>query len=151
MSHQGSRACHWCEGTWKKNKAYNRHCFGGHQRWLDQANPLRTDSATAPPARTPASVARDARVSNDSDLPWDDKEHPRRASGVNGISALSLYPMFDIVWDILPDWMHIIKNLVLPHFIKVVKGKRKLKMPAYKKVPDEGGGATRAEIDAIIR
>jgi hypothetical protein len=96
-------------------------------------------------------VARDARVSNDSDLPWDDKEHPRRASGVNGISALSLYPMFDIVWDIMPDWMHIIKNLVLPHFIKVVKGKRKLKMPAYKKVPDEANGATRAEIDAIVR
>ncbi len=22
MAHQGTRACHWCEGSWKKNKAY---------------------------------------------------------------------------------------------------------------------------------
>jgi len=59
--------------------------------------------------------------------------------------------MFDIVWDVLPDWMHIIKNLVLPHFIKVVKGERKLKMPVYKRVPDQDNGATLAEINAIVR
>ena len=74
-----------------------------------------------------------------------------RASGVNSISALSLYPMFDIVWDVLPGWMHIIKNLVLPHFIKVVKGERKLKIPVYKAVPDKEDGATQAEINAIVR
>jgi hypothetical protein len=96
-------------------------------------------------------VARDARVSNDSDLPWDDDDHPRKKSGVNSISALSLYPMFDIVWDVLPDWMHIIKNMVLTHFIKVVKGERKLKMPHYKTVPDQDDGATLAEIHAIVR
>jgi hypothetical protein len=150
MAHQGHKACHWCEGSWKKDKAYNRHCFGGHHRWLDQANPLRTDSETAPPARTPASVARDAQASNDCNLAWADKAHHRRATGVNAISALSLLPLFDIVWDVMPDWMHIIKNLVLPHFIKVVKGERKLKPPVYDQVP-HAGSATTAEIAAVLQ
>jgi hypothetical protein len=150
MAHQGSRACHWCEGRWRKNQAYNRHCFGGHYRWLDQANPLRLDRETAPPARTPASVYRDAQISDASDLAWDDDDHPRKWSGVNGISALSLLPMFDIVWDVLPDWMHIIKNLILPHFIKLVKGKRDLKVPQYKTVPAPGSAST-LEINAAVR
>ena len=151
MTHQGNKACHWCEGNWDKNPAYNRHCFGGHHRWLDQGNPLRTDAEEAPPTRTAASVGRDAQASYDSILPWKDANHPRKISGVNAICALSLYPLFDIVWDIMPDWMHIIKNLVLPHFIKVVKGKRRLKAPRYKKVPVQGDGATRDEIEAVIR
>ena len=58
--------------------------------------------------------------------------------------------MFDIVWDILPDWMHIIKNMMLQHFIKVVKGKRNLKVPIYKKVPAPGS-ASGPEIAAVIR
>ena len=131
MAHQGSKACHWCEGCWPKNRAYRRHCFDGHERWLEADNPLRTGDDLAPPDRTPASVARDAKASADSDLLWKDENHPRRASGVNGVSALSLLPLFNIIWDVLPDWMHIIKNLMLPHFLKVVKGKRKLKQPQW--------------------
>ena len=69
---------------------------------------------------------------------------------MNSPSALSSYPKFDIVWDVMPDWMHIIKNLVLPHFLKVVKGKRKLKVPAYKAVPGSSE-ATRAEIASVLR
>jgi hypothetical protein len=56
-----------------------------------------------------------------------------------------------MVWDIMPDWMHIIKNLMLQHFIKVVKGKRGLKPPRYKKVPVQGGNVTKEQIAAIIR
>jgi hypothetical protein len=58
--------------------------------------------------------------------------------------------MFDIVWDVLPDWMHIIKNLMLPHFIKVVKGDRRLKPPNYTKIP-ASNDATAAQIAAVIR
>jgi hypothetical protein len=131
MAHQGSKACHWCEGCWPKQRAYRRHCFDGHERWLDPGNPLRTGTDVAPAERTPASVARDAKESQDSMLLWQNENHPRRASGVNGVCALSLLPMFNIIWDVMPDWMHIIKNLMLPHFIKVVKGKRKLKQPEW--------------------
>ena len=137
MAHQGSKGCHWCEGRWRKHKAFRRHCFGGHHRWLNPGNPLRPDEEVAPAARTPASIARDGQESVESDLPYDHAQHPRRASGVNSTSALSLLPMFNIVWDVLPDWMHIIKNLMLPHFIKVVKGKRKLKVPAYLTAGDD--------------
>ena len=85
-------------------------------------------------------------------MTWDDEAHPRKRTGVNGISALSILPTFDIVWDILPDWMHchIIKNLILPHFIKVVKGKRDLKVPIYKSVPAPGS-ASDLEIAAAVR
>jgi hypothetical protein len=142
MAHQGTKACHWCEGSWGKDPAFRRHCYGGHYRWLDQGNPLRPDDEVAPAARTPASVARDAQASVDSDLNYGHTRHPRKASGVNTTSALSLLPMFNIVWDVLPDWMHIIKNLMLPHFIKVVKGKRKLKMPEYITLPADDADDT---------
>jgi hypothetical protein len=95
-------------------------------------------------------MPRDAEASNDCDMAWKDNEHPRKATGVNAVSALSLYPMFDIVWDFMPDWMHIIKNLILPHFIKVVKGDRMLKPPAYKQVP-VAGSATTAKIAAVLQ
>ena len=98
----------------------------------------------------PASVYREAQISDACDLAWDDDDHPRKQSGVNGISALSLLPMFDIVWDVLPDWMHIIKNLILPHFIKLVKGKRDLIVPQYKTVPAPGSAST-LEINAAVR
>ena len=131
MSHQGNKACHWCEASWPKNPAYRRHCFGGHERWLDPGNPLRTGDEVAPADRTPASVARDAAASHNSFVDWKSKIHPRRASGVNSVSALSRLQLFNIVWDIMPDWMHIIKNLMLPHFVKVVKGMRRLKPPQF--------------------
>jgi hypothetical protein len=86
MAHQGSKACHWCEGCWPKSRAYRRCCFDGHERWLDAGNPLRTGDDLAPADRTPASVARDAKASEDTMLPWQDQEHPRRKSGVNGVS-----------------------------------------------------------------
>jgi len=57
--------------------------------------------------------------------------------------------MFNIVWDIMPDWMHVIKNLMLGHFLKVVKGDRTLKHPHYYAVPDSD--ATPAEIAAVKR
>ena len=148
MAHQGSKACHWCEGCWPKQRAYRRHCFDGHEKWLDQGNPLRTGDDAAPADRTPASVARDAKASQDSLLAWIDQNHPRRASGVNGVSALSLVPMFNIIWDVMPDWMHIMKNLILPHFLKVVKGKRRLKQPQWVTTPRN---ATPEQAQANIR
>ena len=149
MVHQGKKACHWCEGCWPSNKAYRCCVFGGHHRWLNRGNPLRQgDGELAPAERTLDSISRDAQASVDSDLPWDDSTHPRAASGVNGPSALSLLPMFNIVWDVMPDWMHIIKNLMLGHFIKVIKGDRKLK-PLHYSFPADG--ATPAEIAAVTR
>jgi hypothetical protein len=147
MAHQGSKACHWCEGRWRSDKAYRRHVFGGHHRWLHRGDPLRKgDGAEAPQHRTPDSVARDAQESFESTVPWEDPTHPRFASGVKYASALSLLPMFNIIWDVMPDWMHIIKNLMLGHFIKVIKGERKLIPPDYAVAADEATRPERAEV-----
>lgn len=150
MSHQGKRACHWCTGCWPQDAAFKRNCFGGHHRWLAPGNPLRPagNTDTAPEARTPEGVAHDAQVSQNSDADWTSEGHPRRASGVNGVSALSFIPLFNIIWDVMPDWMHIIKNLILNHFIKVAKGKRRLTMPKYKRAAVD---ATPAQVAAVQR
>jgi hypothetical protein len=151
MSHQGAAACHWCKGLWPKDKAFRRHCFGGHHRWLSPGDPLRAGREEEPfPYRTPASVLRAAEESRESDISWGEQRHPRKVSGVNGISALSLLPLFNIVWDVMPDWMHIVKNLILAHFIKLVKGKRKLLRPEPFPVP-QGADVTRADIDEAKR
>ena len=42
------------------------------------------------------------------------------------MSALSL---FDVVWDIVPDMMHIIKGLIEKYVVNTMKGKRNVKPP----------------------
>jgi hypothetical protein len=50
--------------------------------------------------------------------------HPRHESGINGTCALTYLNLFDIVWDICPDMMHIIKNFFEKLTFKLFSGSR---------------------------
>lgn len=53
-----------------------------------------------------------------------DKKHPRHTHGINGWCVLGLVPLFDIIWDVCPDLMHILKNMFERLFIELPSGDR---------------------------
>jgi hypothetical protein len=53
-----------------------------------------------------------------------DPKHPRFKSGVFKMCPLSLLPYWDMVWDFLPDWMHMTKGYYNGHMLLLLKGQR---------------------------
>ena len=52
------------------------------------------------------------------------KDAPYKDSGIHSCCALRWIYMFDLVWDILPDMMHIIWGIWHRHVLQVMVGKR---------------------------
>ena len=52
------------------------------------------------------------------------KAHPKETTGINRSCPLSYLRLFDIVWDICPDMMHIIKNFFEKLSFKLFAGAR---------------------------
>lgn len=69
-------------------------------------------------------MVADAIVSEDSPLKPDNKDHPRYQSGVFKMCPLALLPLWDMVWDFLPDWMHMTKGYFNGHMLPLMKGAR---------------------------
>jgi hypothetical protein len=53
-----------------------------------------------------------------------DNAHPRKSTGVNETSALAFLFLFNLIWDVCPDMMHIIKNFFDKLTFKVFSGAR---------------------------
>lgn len=60
------------------------------------------------------------------------QQHPAKQHGVYGLCPLSSLKHFDIIWDIMPDMMHICKGVLAGHLIPLMKGDR---APAKPKKP----------------
>lgn len=52
------------------------------------------------------------------------KDAPYKTTGVKHLSELAQLPLFDMVWDVLPDMMHIINGIWKSHVIALIKGER---------------------------
>tara|TARA_B110000902_G_scaffold53995_1_gene62728 strand:- start:748 stop:1197 length:450 start_codon:yes stop_codon:yes gene_type:complete len=52
------------------------------------------------------------------------KAHPRKSTGVNETCALAFLFLFNLIWDVCPDMMHIIKNFFHKLTFKVFSGGR---------------------------
>lgn len=139
MAHSGGHDCHWCEAEFPWSHAMRRHDHRCARRFLRQGDPWRyggvwgdVEVRNAPNLRTHAGIIADAVVSEASDLPWVHKQHPRRASGVDGPCPLALVPLFNLVWDVCMDFMHIVKVLISGHLLPLLKSKRGLSPPQVK-------------------
>ena len=88
----------------------------------DYGHPWRTDPRFGKPEIRPPpplrshdkAVAQGAESDSEPYFTYNDKTgdkpHPRYASGINGSSPLSDIPLFDIVWDLYADGMHMLVN-----------------------------------------
>jgi hypothetical protein len=107
-------------------------------------HPYRTDRRFGPPELRPPPVARtkdgyahDARAQE----AWSGfkKYAPYKTSGVKEFSPLMWLPLFNIVWDVVMDMMHIILGIWKRHLIEILKGRRApAKVPNRKNLTPEG-------------
>jgi hypothetical protein len=64
--------------------------------------------------------------------------HPKKLHGVAGWCPLETLPFFDLVWDVCPDFMHILKNLFERYFGTLLDGERIPKDSKHHKAPRKG-------------
>lgn len=125
-------------------------------RWLPDDHPFRSDPAFGPAevraADPPAPRANaEARQQGNASDNWAGAKnaHPRLASGINGSCALSFLYLFDLIWDICPDMMHIIKNFFEKLTFKVFNGSRTPRWAAGKnKEPAKGDADFKSKMRA---
>ena len=85
------------------------------------------EEEAAPEPRTHAGYLENGRASEN----WQGAQNrrPAKEHGVNEVSPLLFYPLFDLVWDILPDMMHILPGVWKRHLFALLVGKRTPKKP----------------------
>ena len=119
MKHAGAHGCHWCDGFFYAHSPGHNVCI--HNRRNLRANhPFRqdvtrwgsTETRGPVPNRTHDDVEAKAREIHDMDK-GRDKDNLRTQTGIDGFCLFMLLAMFDIVWDMLPDMMHITKGITL--------------------------------------
>jgi hypothetical protein len=116
MKHAGRYGCHWCMAYFFAHSQGHNVCIH-NRRNLRPNHPYRTDARWGPhetrdpaPLRTTDEVEAQSReISNMPVGPA--KAKKQRATGIDGFCLLLMLSMFDIVWDMLPDMMHITKGL----------------------------------------
>ena len=115
MKHAGFYGCHWCKGYFYSHSPGHNVCIH-NRRNLRHNHPYRTDARWGPhetrdppPLRTSEEVAAQSREISDMEE-GPAKVKKQQATGINGFCLLLLLDMFDIVWDMLPDMMHITKG-----------------------------------------
>ena len=134
MAHSGGFHCHWCLVKAVHNKGVSRMVTSNYTHHYPLGHSKRPLNAPVILARTHAEVCRDAltnqykleRQSSNIDGADDDANAIR---GVKEWCPLSALWGFDVVWDIVPDMMHIIKGLIEKYVVNTMKGKRNVKPP----------------------
>lgn len=99
-------------------------------RWLPADHPWRTDPSFGPPCDTDPPEPRDhdecvAQGKASDDYRGFKNAHVKEETGINRSCPLSFLHLFNIVWDVCPDMMHIIKNFFEKLTFKLFAGKRK--------------------------
>jgi hypothetical protein len=112
-----------------KCKGLNRMVYCRHRRYLADDDPARTDPDYGMPEVLPAPAARthaEAVTAGEAAEVYNGpkKHHPSKKSSVKWWNPLSILPLWDMIRDFCPDAMHIIKDLLADHYIKLFKGMR---------------------------
>jgi hypothetical protein len=115
MKHAGHYACHWCMGYFYQHSPGHLVCIH-NRRHLRHNHPYRTDDRWShqehrdpAPLRTKEQVMAQS-LEIDAMDPGAAKIRKQLSTGINGFCLLLLLDMFDIVWDMMPDMMHITKG-----------------------------------------
>ena len=130
--HQGYYACHWC---WDKSKyRVNRQVYAEFRRYLKPGYPGRgRTTKAAPKNRTHNETDKiGKRCDRHERSGRAEAKHPKHTTGISRWCPLAVLPYFNLIRDILPDMMHIIKGVFDGHFIPLFKGNRAVAPPVFK-------------------
>ena len=121
-----------------------RRVWDNYRAYLPAGHPMRAASGfhgrrcddPIPPARTHEGYVRDG-LANEAhrdrllDAGLDarrrgifKKDFPYKTTGVKECCPLRFYPLFDLVWDIMPDMMHLGTGIWQRHIFELLKGGR---------------------------
>jgi hypothetical protein len=103
--------------------------FANFRQFLPPDDPMRragvygpAETRAPPTPRTHEEMVADAIESEA--FVGAQNNHPRFRTGVFKMCPLALLPFWDMVWDFLPDWMHITKGYFQSHMLPLMKGSR---------------------------
>jgi hypothetical protein len=124
--------CHWCNVEGSHSSALKRSSYGGYVRWTSANHPFRTDPTFGPPCphsshppptnRTHTEARAQGRAGDAYSGPKN--AHPEHVTGIQHESPLCYLHLFNIIWDVCPDMMHIIKNFFEKVVLKLMGGDR---------------------------
>jgi hypothetical protein len=86
------------------------------------ADYLHTQRADAPANRTHDAFVANA-IANLNHRGYK-KDQPYKTTGVKELSPLAYLPFFNLIWDIMPDWMHILPGIWDRHIFSMFHGRR---------------------------
>ena len=137
-----SKTCHWCTKKSKNAAEVQRRVWDGYRQYLPARHMLRgasgmygpVETRPPPPPRThaeyvaqgKANEVHEAKVRHPDALKNKHykKDLPYKTTGVKECCPLRFLHLFDLVWDILPDMMHIILGIFKRHIMELFTGKR---------------------------
>jgi hypothetical protein len=144
MFEKGFRKCHWCRHRFEVHST-------GHQvardmrRHLPANHPIRSDLSYGPHAgpkpkmRTHIQTVREAlEIEGMPEGPA--KERKKKDAGIYGQCFFRFLALFDLIWDFLPDIMHIHKGLWNKWLLMLLKGVKTHARPAKPKSTHQVGG-----------
>lgn len=105
--------------------------YARYKRLLREGFPLRgADTEDPPAARTHNETSRLGKEADKYDKSHGpDTGHPKHDSGINRWCPLTILQLFNVILDVCPDMMHIIKCLLGGHWIPLLKGEREIARP----------------------
>ena len=119
MKHAGAYGCHWCKGFFYSHMQGHNVCIH-NRRNLRPNHPYRTDARWGShETRSPVPLRTTEEVKGVSQeihlMEGPEKQKKKKSTGIDGLCILFMLSLFDLVWDMLPDMMHITKGLHITH------------------------------------
>jgi hypothetical protein len=145
----GRKSCRWCNSSFIKCWAVNRMMFANFRQFLPLEDPMRhagvygeAETRDPPTPRTHEEMVADAIESEAFKGGDANANHPRFRTGVHKMCPLALLPFWDMVWDFMPDWMHITKGYFHGHMLPLMKGNRPIAAATQLPNPTNDKGIT---------
>jgi hypothetical protein len=148
MSHQGLMCCHWCLEPMRYDKGLQRTLCGDCRRRLPDEHHFRLTAQYGEADRRLPYMLRTHdmtvlqgelcdKFDQDNGTRWKKppQRHPSHKTGVKCGCPLRFLVDFDIILDIMPDMMHIVKGIMQGHIVPLMKGNRAPTVPKPPKPP----------------
>jgi hypothetical protein len=154
FQHGGKPFCHWCTLKGEFKHGISRLTHACNRRFLPQNHRLRgkqnslsnrpsfaeEETESHPPLRTHETAVEAARQTKaHKDANGAEANSPHKESGIKFPCFFALLSMFDMVWDFLPDMMHLTKAILHGHIYPLFKGERDPSYPKYLPMAHENG------------
>ena len=128
MYSTGYQKCHWCMHRFIMHSP-GHHVASDMRRHLRPGHPRRFDLDYGPAAEPKPATrthAKLVRLGEEMErLKGEPRKKKQKTVGIYGRCYFSLLKYFDMVWDFLPDVMHIHKGLWSKWLMKLFKGEKK--------------------------